>query len=124
MNVQPGQILLNVVPLDEVWITANFKETQLRKMKQTSRPARARKKYTGRDAKKSCLTQPQHRVEETRLSSRLLLRFLPSRHFLQLMNAVPSNALKPRITRVTTLRDCLLMYSECSASALISCRPF
>jgi len=33
LNVQPGQILLNVVPLDEVWITANFKETQLRKMK-------------------------------------------------------------------------------------------
>ena len=33
MNVQPGQVLLNVVPLDEVWITANFKETQLRKMK-------------------------------------------------------------------------------------------
>ena len=33
LNVQPGQILLNVVPLDEVWITANFKETQLRHMK-------------------------------------------------------------------------------------------
>jgi membrane fusion protein, multidrug efflux system len=33
MNVQPGQILLNVVPLDEVWITANFKETQLRRMR-------------------------------------------------------------------------------------------
>jgi len=29
MNVQPGQQLLTVVPLDEVWITANFKETQL-----------------------------------------------------------------------------------------------
>jgi membrane fusion protein, multidrug efflux system len=33
MNVQPGQELLTVVPLDEVWITANFKETQLRHMK-------------------------------------------------------------------------------------------
>jgi membrane fusion protein, multidrug efflux system len=33
MNVQPGQELLTVVPLDEVWITANFKETQLRRMK-------------------------------------------------------------------------------------------
>jgi membrane fusion protein, multidrug efflux system len=32
MNVQPGQQLLAVVPLDEVWITANFKETQLRHM--------------------------------------------------------------------------------------------
>lgn len=33
MNVTPGQQLLTVVPLDEVWITANFKETQLRNMK-------------------------------------------------------------------------------------------
>ena len=29
MNVQAGQQLLTVVPLEEVWITANFKETQL-----------------------------------------------------------------------------------------------
>jgi membrane fusion protein (multidrug efflux system) len=29
MNVQPGQQLLTIVPLDDVWITANFKETQL-----------------------------------------------------------------------------------------------
>ncbi|HKV62578.1 MAG TPA: HlyD family secretion protein [Candidatus Acidoferrum sp.] len=33
LNVQPGQQLLTVVPLDEVWITANFKETQLRDMR-------------------------------------------------------------------------------------------
>jgi len=33
LNVQAGQQLLTVVPLDEVWITANFKETQLRRMK-------------------------------------------------------------------------------------------
>ena len=33
MNVQPGQQLLTVVPLDEVWITANFKETQLKAMR-------------------------------------------------------------------------------------------
>jgi len=33
LNVQPGQQLLTVVPLDEVWITANFKETQLGGMK-------------------------------------------------------------------------------------------
>jgi len=33
LNVQPGQQLLTVVPLDEVWITANFKETQLKEMK-------------------------------------------------------------------------------------------
>jgi membrane fusion protein, multidrug efflux system len=28
--VQPGQGLLMIVPLDDVWVTANFKETQLR----------------------------------------------------------------------------------------------
>ncbi len=32
LNVQQGQQLLTVVPLDEVWITANFKETQLKHM--------------------------------------------------------------------------------------------
>jgi len=32
LNVQGGQQLLTVVPLDEVWVTANFKETQLRQM--------------------------------------------------------------------------------------------
>jgi membrane fusion protein (multidrug efflux system) len=31
--VQPGQGLLVIVPLQDVWITANFKETQLRKMR-------------------------------------------------------------------------------------------
>ena len=33
LNVQAGQQLLTVVPLDEVWITANFKETQLKYMR-------------------------------------------------------------------------------------------
>ncbi len=33
MNVQAGQQLLTIIPLDEIWITANFKETQLRQMK-------------------------------------------------------------------------------------------
>ena len=33
LNVQTGQQLLTVVPLDEVWITANFKETQLKYMR-------------------------------------------------------------------------------------------
>ena len=33
LNVQEGQQLLTVVPLDEVWVTANFKETQLKRMR-------------------------------------------------------------------------------------------
>jgi len=32
-NVQPGQELLTVVPLNDVWVIANFKETQLKKMR-------------------------------------------------------------------------------------------
>src|ERR1700745_1572711 len=32
LNVETGQQLLTVVPLDEVWVTANFKETQLKHM--------------------------------------------------------------------------------------------
>ncbi|HEY1678469.1 MAG TPA: HlyD family secretion protein [Candidatus Sulfotelmatobacter sp.] len=32
-NVSPGQELMKVINLDDIWITANFKETQLRNMK-------------------------------------------------------------------------------------------
>jgi membrane fusion protein, multidrug efflux system len=32
-NVAPGQELMKVIPLNDVWITANYKETQLRYMK-------------------------------------------------------------------------------------------
>src|SRR6202451_590551 len=32
-NVAPGQELMKIIPLEDVWITANFKETQLREMK-------------------------------------------------------------------------------------------
>src|SRR5580700_554640 len=32
-NVSPGQQLMAVVPFDDIWITADFKETQLRLMK-------------------------------------------------------------------------------------------
>jgi membrane fusion protein (multidrug efflux system) len=31
-RIQPGQSLLTIVPIDDIWITANFKETQLRRM--------------------------------------------------------------------------------------------
>ena len=36
-RVQPGQQLLAIVPLDDIWITANFKETQLRRMRRGQR---------------------------------------------------------------------------------------
>jgi len=32
-NISPGQQLMAVVPLDDIWVTANFKETQLHRMK-------------------------------------------------------------------------------------------
>ncbi len=32
-NVAPGQELMKVINLDDIWVTANFKETQLRNMK-------------------------------------------------------------------------------------------
>jgi membrane fusion protein, multidrug efflux system len=32
-RIQPGQGLLVIVPLDDIWITANFKETQLKRMR-------------------------------------------------------------------------------------------
>jgi len=36
-NVTPGQQLMALVQLDDVWVTANFKETQLRRMKPSQR---------------------------------------------------------------------------------------
>jgi len=33
LNVDAGEQLLTVVPLDQVWVTANFKETQLKRMR-------------------------------------------------------------------------------------------
>ncbi len=33
MQVSPGQQIMALVPLDNIWVTANFKETQLRKMR-------------------------------------------------------------------------------------------
>jgi membrane fusion protein (multidrug efflux system) len=32
-RIQPGQQLLIIIPVDDIWITANFKETQLKKMR-------------------------------------------------------------------------------------------
>ena len=32
-RIQPGQSLMIVVPTDDVWVTANFKETQLKSMR-------------------------------------------------------------------------------------------
>ena len=31
-NVQPGQEMMKLIPLEDIWVTANFKETQLREM--------------------------------------------------------------------------------------------
>jgi membrane fusion protein (multidrug efflux system) len=50
MNVEPGQQLLTVVPLEEVWVTANFKETQLRHM-QIGQRARIHVDSSGRTLK-------------------------------------------------------------------------
>jgi membrane fusion protein, multidrug efflux system len=47
LNVQPGQQMLTVVPLDEVWITANFKETQLKYMR-PGQPAKIKVDSNGR----------------------------------------------------------------------------
>jgi len=50
LNVQAGQQLLTVVPLEEVWVTANFKETQLKHM-QVGQKADIKIDSTGRTLK-------------------------------------------------------------------------
>jgi membrane fusion protein, multidrug efflux system len=50
MNVQPGQQLFSVVPLDDVWVTANYKETQLKYMRR-GQPAEFKVDANGRTYK-------------------------------------------------------------------------
>jgi len=50
LNVQPGQQMLTVVPLQDVWITANFKETQMKYMR-PGQSARIHVDSNGRDYK-------------------------------------------------------------------------
>src|SRR5207253_11066206 len=49
-NVQPGQQLMSLVSLDDVWVTANFKETQLRHMR-VGQQARIHVDANGREYK-------------------------------------------------------------------------
>jgi membrane fusion protein (multidrug efflux system) len=49
-NVQPGQELMRIINLDDIWVTANFKETQLRRMR-TNQPVTIHADTTGKDYK-------------------------------------------------------------------------
>jgi membrane fusion protein (multidrug efflux system) len=49
-NVQPGQELMRVINLDDIWVTANFKETQLRDMR-VNQPVTIHVDTTGQDFK-------------------------------------------------------------------------
>jgi membrane fusion protein (multidrug efflux system) len=49
-NVQPGQELMKVINLDDIWVTANFKETQLEKMR-VGQPVTISVDATGKDYK-------------------------------------------------------------------------
>jgi len=49
--VQPGQPLMTVIPLEDVWVTANFKETQLKNMRPGQSAVIEVDAYGGRDFK-------------------------------------------------------------------------
>jgi membrane fusion protein (multidrug efflux system) len=49
-RLQPGEQLLSIVPLNDIWITADFRETQLRKMRR-GQPVTVHVDTTGRDYK-------------------------------------------------------------------------
>ena len=49
--VQTGQPLMTIIPLEEVWVTANFKETQLKDMKAGQAAVISVDAYGGRDFK-------------------------------------------------------------------------
>jgi membrane fusion protein (multidrug efflux system) len=46
--VQPGEQLLSIVPVDDIWITADFRETHLRRMHR-GQPVTVHVDTTGRD---------------------------------------------------------------------------
>ena len=48
-NVQPGQPVLAVIPLEDIWVTALFKETQMRYMRPGQRAAISVDAYGGRE---------------------------------------------------------------------------
>jgi membrane fusion protein (multidrug efflux system) len=56
-RVQPGQSLLAIVPLDDIWVTANFKETQLKHMR-PGQSVMVRVDTFGRDYKGSVESLP------------------------------------------------------------------
>ena len=47
-RLQPGQQLLSIVPLNDIWITADFRETQLRRMRR-GQPVTVHVDTTGRN---------------------------------------------------------------------------
>src|SRR5579884_3598770 len=47
-NIQPGQALMAIVPTEDIWVTANFKETQLRHMR-VGQPVKIHVDAYGRD---------------------------------------------------------------------------
>ena len=47
-RLQPGEQLLSIVPLNDIWITADFRETQLRRMRR-GQPVTVHVDTTGRD---------------------------------------------------------------------------
>ena len=47
--IQPGQPLMTVIPLEDVWVTANFKETQLEDMRPGQKAVIEVDAYGGRD---------------------------------------------------------------------------
>jgi membrane fusion protein (multidrug efflux system) len=49
-RLQPGEQLLSIVPLNDIWITADFRETQLRRMRR-GQPVTVHVDTTGRDYK-------------------------------------------------------------------------
>jgi membrane fusion protein (multidrug efflux system) len=48
-RIQPGQALMLIVPVDDVWVTANFKETQLKDMRPGQRATIDVDAYGGRE---------------------------------------------------------------------------
>lgn len=109
-RVQPGSPLMAVVPLDEVWVEANFKETQLRHMR-IGQPVKLRSDLYGSEAAFS------GRIESLGVGTGSAFALLPAQNatgnWIKIVQRVPVRiAFASRDVAAHPLRIGLSMHAE------------
>jgi membrane fusion protein (multidrug efflux system) len=109
-RVQPGTALMAVVPLEQLWVDANFKETQLRQVR-IGQPVSLHSDFYGRDV------SFQGRVESLGVGTGAAFSLLPAENatgnWIKIVQRLPVRiALEPEQLRNHPLRVGLSMTAE------------